>query len=147
MPGYEATLWLNVSGPAGCRPTSVQRLSVEIGKALQDPELPNNFRAAGVEATAMVRRKLNAFIRAEYEKWGRVVRETAPRQLGSKNARRPRESSALRSGLVIPTSANFSCVRSRSATTSASKTRDAASRGCPLSASSARPGGVGRQCA
>jgi tripartite-type tricarboxylate transporter receptor subunit TctC len=74
--GYEATLWLNVSGPAGLPADIVQRLSVEIGKALQDQELQNNFRAAGVEATAMGPVELNAFIRAEYEKWGRVVRAT-----------------------------------------------------------------------
>jgi len=76
VPGYEATLWLNVSGPAGMPADIVQRLSVEIGKALQDQELQSNFRAAGVEATAMGPVELSAFIRTEYEKWGRVVRET-----------------------------------------------------------------------
>jgi len=74
--GYEATLWLNLSGPAGLPADIVQRLSVEIGKALQDQELQSNFRAAGVEATAMGPVELSAFIRTEYEKWGRVVRET-----------------------------------------------------------------------
>jgi tripartite-type tricarboxylate transporter receptor subunit TctC len=76
VPGYEATLWLNVSGPAGMPADIVQRLSAEIGKALQDQDLQSNFRAAGVEATAMGPAELNAFIRTEYEKWGRVVRET-----------------------------------------------------------------------
>ena len=76
VPGYEATLWLNVSGPAGLPADIVQRLSAEIGKALQGQELQNSFRAAGVEATAMGPVELNAFIRAEYEKWGRVVRDT-----------------------------------------------------------------------
>jgi tripartite-type tricarboxylate transporter receptor subunit TctC len=68
--GYEATLWLNISGPAGMPPEIVQRLNGEIAKALRDPEVQNNFRTAGVEATSI------AFMRAEYEKWGRVVRET-----------------------------------------------------------------------
>ena len=76
VPGYEATLWLNVSGPAGLPADIVQRLSAEIGKTLQGQELQNSFRAAGVEATAMGPVELNAFIRAEYEKWGRVVRDT-----------------------------------------------------------------------
>jgi tripartite-type tricarboxylate transporter receptor subunit TctC len=76
VPGYEATLWLNVSGPAGMPADIVQRLSAEIGKALQDQDLQSNFRTAGVEATAMGPAELNAFIRTEYEKWGRVVRET-----------------------------------------------------------------------
>ena len=76
VPGYEATLWLNVSGPAGMPAEIVQRLNGEIDKALKDPEVQANFRAAGVEATSMGPEELNAFIRAEHEKWGRVVRET-----------------------------------------------------------------------
>jgi tripartite-type tricarboxylate transporter receptor subunit TctC len=74
--GYEATLWLNVSGPAGMPPDIVQRLSAEIAKTLREPEVQNNFRSAGVEATSMGPEELGRFMRAEYEKWGRVVRET-----------------------------------------------------------------------
>jgi tripartite-type tricarboxylate transporter receptor subunit TctC len=76
VPGYEATLWLNFSGPAGMPADIVQRLNGEIAKALGDAELQANFRAAGVEATSMGPQELSAFMRAEYEKWGRVVRET-----------------------------------------------------------------------
>jgi tripartite-type tricarboxylate transporter receptor subunit TctC len=57
-------------------PEIVQRLNTEIAKALRDPELQANFRAAGVEATTMSPQDLLALTRAEYEKWGRVVRET-----------------------------------------------------------------------
>jgi tripartite-type tricarboxylate transporter receptor subunit TctC len=74
--GYEATIWLNLSGPPGLPAEIVQKLYSEIAKALQDPELQANFRAAGVEATVMAPEPLAAFIRAEHEKWGRVVRET-----------------------------------------------------------------------
>jgi tripartite-type tricarboxylate transporter receptor subunit TctC len=74
--GYEATLWLNLAGPAGMPMEIVQRLHGEIAKALQDPELQASFRAAGVEATVMAPEPLAAFMRAEHEKWGRVVRET-----------------------------------------------------------------------
>ena len=74
--GYEATLWLNISGPAGMPADIVQRLYAEISKALQDPELQNNFRSAGVDATSMGPLELSGFIRAEYEKWGNVVKET-----------------------------------------------------------------------
>jgi tripartite-type tricarboxylate transporter receptor subunit TctC len=76
VPGYEATLWLNVAGPAGMPAEIVQKLYAEISKALQDPELQASFRSAGVDATVMAPEALGAFMRAEYEKWGRVVRET-----------------------------------------------------------------------
>ena len=74
--GYEATLWLNIAGPAGLPAEIVQRLHGEIAKALQDPELQASFRAAGVEATVLAPEPLAAFMRAEHEKWGRVVRQT-----------------------------------------------------------------------
>ena len=76
VPGYEANLWLSISGPANMPPEIVQRLNTEIAKALRDPELQANFRAAGVDPTPMSPQDLLALTRAEYEKWGRVVRET-----------------------------------------------------------------------
>jgi tripartite-type tricarboxylate transporter receptor subunit TctC len=76
LPGYEATLWLSISGPAGLPAPVVQRLQAEIGKALRDPELQASFRTGGVEAQAMAPEELAAYMRAEYEKWGKVVRDT-----------------------------------------------------------------------
>jgi len=76
VPGYEATLWLNLAAPAGTPPDIIKRLVDETAKALQDPELQKNFHGAGVEATFMAGEPLTAFVRAEYEKWGRVVKLT-----------------------------------------------------------------------
>ena len=76
IPGYEADLWLSISGPANMPADVVQRLNVEIAKALRDPELQASFRTAGVEAKTMTPQQLLDLTRAEYEKWGRVVRET-----------------------------------------------------------------------
>jgi len=76
VPGYEATLWLNISAPAGTPPEIVQRLYAETAKVLQDPDVQHGFRAAGVEASVLGPEPLGAFIRSEHEKWGKVVRET-----------------------------------------------------------------------
>jgi tripartite-type tricarboxylate transporter receptor subunit TctC len=76
VPGYEATLWLNISAPAGTPAEIVQRLYAETVKVLQDPEVQQGLRAAGVEPSALDPQALGAFIRAEHEKWGKVVRET-----------------------------------------------------------------------
>ena len=76
VPGYEATLWLNISGPAGMPSDIVQRLNGEIAKALQDSEVQKNFQGAGVEATSMGPQELERFMRAEYDKWGKVVKDT-----------------------------------------------------------------------
>ena len=76
VPGYEATLWLGLLAPAGTPPEIVQRIHVETVKALQDPELQPSFRAAGVDATVLGPKEFGEFMRAEYEKWGKVVRDT-----------------------------------------------------------------------
>ena len=76
VPGYEATLWLSISGPAGMPAPIVQQLSAEIAKALKDPELQTKFREAGVEADARQGEELLRYMRAEDEKWGKVVRDT-----------------------------------------------------------------------
>jgi tripartite-type tricarboxylate transporter receptor subunit TctC len=76
VPGYEAILWLSISGPAGMPAPIVQQLYSAIEKALKDPELQSAFRQGGVEAMVMPPDKLNAYMRAEHEKWGKVVRET-----------------------------------------------------------------------
>jgi tripartite-type tricarboxylate transporter receptor subunit TctC len=74
--GYEATLWLSISGPAGMPADIVQRLNTEIAKALRDPEVQKNFHSGGVEATSMGPQELERFMRDEYEKWGKVVKDT-----------------------------------------------------------------------
>ncbi len=76
VPGYEATLWLNLAAPPNTPADIVQRVVAETKKALQDPDLQQGFRGTGVEPAFMEPRELEAFIRAEYEKWGKVVRDT-----------------------------------------------------------------------
>jgi len=74
--GYEATLWLSISGPPGMPKEIVQRLTTEIAKALTDRDLQAKFRDAGVEADATSGEELLRYMRAEDAKWGKVVKET-----------------------------------------------------------------------
>jgi tripartite-type tricarboxylate transporter receptor subunit TctC len=76
VPGYEATLWLNLAAPAGTPAEIIKRLVDETAKALQDPELQKSFQSAGVEATFAGPEAAAAYIRGEYEKWGQVVKQT-----------------------------------------------------------------------
>jgi tripartite-type tricarboxylate transporter receptor subunit TctC len=76
VPGYEAALWVALLAPAATPADIVQRLYAEIGNALKDAEMQQSLRAAGIAPSLLGPRELGAFMRAEYEKWGRVVRET-----------------------------------------------------------------------
>ena len=46
------------------------------GPAMQDPALQQSLRAAGVATQVLGPQELAAFLRAEYDKWGKVVRAT-----------------------------------------------------------------------
>src|SRR5437762_5121843 len=72
VPGYEATLWLSISGPPGMPASIVQRLYAEISKALQDPGLRESFRAVGVEPDATSGEELMRYMRSEDANWGKV---------------------------------------------------------------------------
>jgi len=74
--GYEATLWLCMLAPAGTPEAIVTRVSAEIGKALKEPEVLKQLRNAGIAPSYLGPQEFGAFLRAEHEKWGRVVRAT-----------------------------------------------------------------------
>ncbi len=74
--GYEAALWVALLAPAATPPSIVLRLYEETGTALKDPEMQKSLRAAGIAPSLLGSQELGAFMRAEHEKWGRVVRET-----------------------------------------------------------------------
>ena len=76
VPGYEASLWLCLLGPAGTPEPIVNRLAEAIGKALHDPDTVQKLRTAGIAPTYMGPKEFGPFLRAEYDKWGKVVKET-----------------------------------------------------------------------
>ena len=74
--GFEATLWLCMLAPAGTPEPIVQRISNELGKALQDPEVLKQLRSAGIAPSYLGPQEFGAFMRSEHEKWGKVVKDT-----------------------------------------------------------------------
>lgn len=76
VPGFDATLWLCVMAPAKTPPDLIARLAGEIVKAQQDPEMIKQLRAAGIAPAYLGPEAFGPFLRAEYDKWGKVVRDT-----------------------------------------------------------------------
>jgi len=74
--GYDATIWLGLLGPAGLPRDIVTRLNSEITKALSSAETRKLILAAGVEVSTSSPEEFTALLRSEYDKWGKVVRET-----------------------------------------------------------------------
>jgi tripartite-type tricarboxylate transporter receptor subunit TctC len=76
VPGYEATLWIAIVAPAGTSSDIVRRVNAEVGGMLREADVQRSFRSAGVLPSLLGPVELGAFMRAESEKWGKVVRAT-----------------------------------------------------------------------
>jgi tripartite-type tricarboxylate transporter receptor subunit TctC len=75
LAGFEVDLWLGVFSPANLSPQVLGRLNSEIKKALEPPEVKAAFAKVGVEPRGTNPDEGAAFVKAEYEKWNRVVRD------------------------------------------------------------------------
>ncbi len=74
VPGYDATTWYALLGPAGMPRHAVERLSAEIGRSLADPVVVGKLAKLGIEPMIMSPAELGAYIAAEIDKWGGVVK-------------------------------------------------------------------------
>jgi tripartite-type tricarboxylate transporter receptor subunit TctC len=74
-PGYELVIWLAIYAPAGTPEAILNRLNAEANKALALPDLKARFAAAGgLDPYLTSREDLAAHMRAEYEKFGKLIR-------------------------------------------------------------------------
>lgn len=74
-PEAVSTSWGAVMTTAGTPQPAIRRLNEVIRQALASETVQERFRNAGVDGVSSTPEELADFIRAETEKWGRVVRE------------------------------------------------------------------------
>lgn len=74
LPGFEATSWFGVVAPAGTPPAIVARLNADVNQWLQTPEAKEKLLAQGAAAAGGSPEQFAAYIRAETEKWAKVVK-------------------------------------------------------------------------
>lgn len=74
LPGFDVVSWQAIFAPAGVPKPIVDRLSGEMIKAIQDPDIKSKLVAQGIEPGGMTPAELGAFQKAEIEKWARVIK-------------------------------------------------------------------------
>jgi tripartite-type tricarboxylate transporter receptor subunit TctC len=74
LPGYEGSGWLGVGAPAKTPPEVVATLHDAVTAGLSDPALKERLLDLGVLPEPMSAVEFKAFIAAETEKWGKVVK-------------------------------------------------------------------------
>ncbi len=74
VPGYAAEAWLGVLVPAATPAPAVERLNAEITAILRRPEVVEALRNQGADAAPTTAAEFAAYLRSEWEKYGRLAR-------------------------------------------------------------------------
>jgi tripartite-type tricarboxylate transporter receptor subunit TctC len=74
-PGFEALMWYGVVARAAAPKGAIDRLSAEIARAVQLPEVSDALGRIGLSVAAMRPAEFDAFVRAEIQRNGRIIRE------------------------------------------------------------------------
>jgi tripartite-type tricarboxylate transporter receptor subunit TctC len=74
-PGYEATNWYAYVAPAKTPKDVLDRLNKELVKALNSKEVKDLFAKQGLESAPGTPEELAAFMKREYDTWGKVVKQ------------------------------------------------------------------------
>ncbi len=74
LKGFDASSWFGLFAPAGTPRTIIDKIQADVAKALALPEVRERFLAQGADPGGNTPDQFAAFIRAETDKWTRVVK-------------------------------------------------------------------------
>ncbi|MBN9050249.1 MAG: tripartite tricarboxylate transporter substrate binding protein [Rhizobiales bacterium] len=72
-PGFEALAWFALFAPRGTPQTIIDKLDIEIGKILQQPDVRKKMVELGMEAHFLDARQLADYVSVESPKWGKLL--------------------------------------------------------------------------
>ena len=75
VPGYEISTWYGIWAPVRTPSAIINRLQQAVAAAARNPETRARFDALGAEPVADSPEDYARFVRAEYDRWGKLVRD------------------------------------------------------------------------
>jgi tripartite-type tricarboxylate transporter receptor subunit TctC len=75
LPGFEVDNWYGMVVPAGTPPNTIQRIRVEVVKAMSIPEIRERLLSLGQVPVGSSSEEFARFMKSEGEKWLKVIRE------------------------------------------------------------------------
>jgi tripartite-type tricarboxylate transporter receptor subunit TctC len=73
-PGYALDIWLGVTMPANVPSPIVNKVSAEIARVLNVPDVKAKLSPQGVDVETTSPQALAKLIRADYERWGKIIK-------------------------------------------------------------------------
>jgi tripartite-type tricarboxylate transporter receptor subunit TctC len=74
VPGYVAENWYGLAAPAGTPDALLDAINAQVLRVMAEPDTKRRFDEAGLHPATLPRAEYLAFLRADSEVWGRVVR-------------------------------------------------------------------------
>lgn len=75
VPGFEIATWLGMAAPSATPPAVIARLNAEVLRVLKQPDVQQRLHAMGFTLSSFSAEEFTRFIRAEHEKWSKVIRD------------------------------------------------------------------------
>lgn len=75
LPGYEVELWFGVMAPKNTPRPIIDKLNATVNRFLQDAEMKRNLEQQGMVPSGGTPERFGGRIRADYDRWVKVVRE------------------------------------------------------------------------
>ena len=71
--------WYGIMVPTGVRPDIIERLNSELKKIIHTPETGKQLARVGIDAVTSTPAEFQAFVKADAERWAKVIREAGIR--------------------------------------------------------------------
>lgn len=79
LPGYEFNNWYGIMAPSGTPRSLIGFLNAEVHRVLALPDVHERFSGLGAGPTPSTPERFGAVMKADAEKWGRIIREAGVR--------------------------------------------------------------------
>ena len=76
VPGYDFTIWQGILAPAGTPGVIINRLNKDLVTLLGTPEIKEQFKKQGADASPSTPGEFSAYIKSEIPKWAKVVKSS-----------------------------------------------------------------------
>jgi len=80
VPGYESVIWLGIMAPKATPKAIVDKLNAEIRKVVNEPDIKAAWDKQGAVPMSMSPEEFDRFLRADIDKWAKVVKISGARQ-------------------------------------------------------------------
>lgn len=75
LPGYRAEAFQGMVAPAGVPQAIVNKIAAEVVRIVRLPDVAERFQLDGAEAVGSTPKEFAAFLKAEMQKWSKVIRD------------------------------------------------------------------------